>query len=62
MQVISDENIDMNVSVDWKTAIKNPYINKFSKEDKLKAMLECFSAVEKVSKEELKKEVDAALA
>ena len=46
MQVISDENIDMNVSVDWKTAIKNPYINKFSKEDKLKAMLECFSAVE----------------
>ena len=62
MQTINDENIDMNVDVDWKTAVRNPYINKFSREEKLKAMLDCFIAVEKVSKEELKKEVDALLA
>lgn len=40
--------------------IKN-YSNKFTREEKLKAFIDCFIAVEKVSKEELKKEVDALL-
>lgn len=40
--------------------IKN-YSDKFTREEKLKAFIECFIAVEKVSKEELKKEVDALL-
>ena len=61
MQVINDEDIDMNVSVDWKTAVKNPYLNKFSREEKLKAMLDCFIAVEKIDKKELKKELDIVL-
>lgn len=60
MQVIDD--IDMNVDVDWNTAVRNPYINKFTKEEKIKAILDCIIAVEKISKEELKKEVDAILA
>lgn len=41
--------------------VKN-YSDKFTREEKLKAFLECFLVVEKVSKEELKKEVDAILA
>lgn len=60
MQVIDD--IDMNVDVDWNTAVRNPYINKFTKEEKIKAILDCIIAVENISKEELKKEVDAILA
>ena len=40
--------------------IKN-YSDKFTRLEKLKAFLECFIAIEKVSKEELKKEVDALL-
>lgn len=60
MQVIDD--IDMNVDVDWNTAVRNPYINKFTKEEKIKAILDCIIAVEKISKEELKKEVDSLLA
>lgn len=61
MQVTNEENINMDVNVDWKTAIKNPYINRFTKEEKLKAMLDCFLAVEKISKEELKREIDAVM-
>lgn len=60
MQVIDD--IDMNVDVDWNTAVRNPYINKFTKEEKIKAILDCIIAVENISKEELKKEVDSLLA
>ena len=60
MQTI--DNVDMNVDVDWNTAVRNPYINKFTREEKIKAILDCIIAVEKVSKEELKKEVDAILA
>lgn len=52
----------MNVDVDWNTAVRNPYINKFTKEEKIKAILDCIIAVEHISKEELKKEVDAILA
>lgn len=62
MQTIDNDNIDVNVDVDWNTAIRNPYINKFTREEKIKAILDCIIAVEKVSKEELKKEVDAILA
>ena len=40
--------------------IKN-YSNKFTREEKLKAFIDCFIAVEKVSKQELKKEMDALL-
>ena len=50
-----DENVDMNVEVDWNTAVRNPYINKFTGEEKIRAILDCIIAVEKVSKEELKK-------
>ena len=60
MQTINEENLD--VRVDWNTAIRNPYINKFTREEKLKAMLECFIAVEKINKEELRREVNLVLA
>ncbi len=40
--------------------IKN-YADKITRKEILKAFIECFIAVEKVSKEELKKEVDALL-
>lgn len=40
--------------------VKN-YSDKMTRAEKLKAFIECFIAVEKVSKEELKKEVDALL-
>lgn len=62
MQVIDNENIDTNVEVDWNSAVRNPYINRFTREEKIKAILDCIIAVEKLSKEELKKEVDAILA
>lgn len=57
-----DKNADMNVEVDWNTSVRNPYINKFTRVEKIKAILDCIIAVEKVSKEELKKEVNAILA
>ena len=41
--------------------IKN-YSDNMTREEKLKAFLDCFLAVEKMTKEELKKEVDAILA
>ena len=62
MHTTNDENVDMNVEVDWNTAVRNPYINKFTREEKIRAILDCIIAVEKVSKEELKKEVNAILA
>lgn len=62
MQDIDNDNIDMNIEVDWNTAVRNPYINKFTREEKIKAILDCIIAVEKISKEELKKEVSAILA
>lgn len=62
MQAINEENVNMDVNVDWKTAVKNPYIDKFTREERLKAMLDCFAAVEKMNKDELKKEVDSVLA
>lgn len=30
-----DKNADMNVEVDWNTAVRNPYINKFTREERL---------------------------
>ena len=62
MQTIDNDNIDVNVDVDWNTAIRNPYINKFTREEKIKAILDCIIAVEKVRKKKKKKEVDAILA
>ena len=62
MQIIDEENVDTNVEIDWNTAVRNPYINNFTREEKLKAMLDSFIAVEKINKEELRKEVDMVLA
>ena len=62
MQAIDNENINTDIEIDWGTAVKNPYINKFSREEKIKAILDCIIAVENINKEELKKEVNALLA
>lgn len=61
MQAIDNENINTDIEIDWGTAVKNPYINKFSREEKIKAILDCIIAVENINKEELKKEVNALL-
>lgn len=51
----------MREEYDFSNGIVKNYSDKISREEKLKAFIECFIAVEKVSKEELKREVDALL-
>lgn len=51
----------MREEYDFSDGIVKNYSNKMTRKEKLKAFIECFIAVEKVSKEELKKEVDALL-
>ena len=53
--------IIMREEYNFSDGIVKNYSDKFTREEKLKAFLECFIAVEKVSKEELKKEVEALL-
>ena len=51
----------MQENYDFSNGVVKNYSDKFSREEKLKAFIECIIAVEKISKEELKKEVDALL-
>ena len=53
--------IIMRDEYDFKDGVEKNYSDKFTREEKLKAMLECFLAAEKIDKEELKKEVDLIL-
>lgn len=53
--------IIMREEYDFSDGVVKNYSNKITRKEKLKAFIECFIAVEKVSKEELKKEVDALL-
>lgn len=52
----------MRDEYDFSNGVVKDYSDRFTREEKLKAMLECFLAVEKINKEELKKEVDLVLA
>lgn len=52
----------MRDEYDFSDGIVKNYSDKFTREEKLKAMLECFIAVENINKEELRKEVDLVLA
>lgn len=54
--------IIMREEYDFSDGVVKNYSDKVTREEKLKAFIECFVAVENVSKEELKKEVDALLA
>lgn len=51
----------MREEYNFSDGVVKDYSDKFTREEKLKAFIDCFIAVEKVSKEELKKEVDALL-
>lgn len=51
----------MRGEYDFSDGIVKNCSNKMTRKEKLQAFIECFIAVEKVSKEELKKEVDALL-
>lgn len=46
---------------DFSDGVVKDYSDKFTREEKLKAMLECFIAVEKINKDELRREVDLIL-
>ena len=52
----------MREEYDFSGGVVKNYSNKITREEKLKAFIESFIAVEKVSKEELKKEFNALLA
>lgn len=52
----------MREEYDFSDGVVKNYSNKMTREEKLKAFMECIIAVEKVSKEELRKEVDEILA
>lgn len=52
----------MREEYDFSDGIVKNYSDKFTREEKLKAMLECFIAVEKINKDELRREVDLVLA
>lgn len=52
----------MRDEYDFSNGVVKNYADKFTKEEKLKAMLDCFIAVEKIDKSELRREVDAILA
>ena len=51
----------MREEYNFSDGVVKDYSDKFTREEKLKAFIDCFIAVEKVSKKELKKEVDALL-
>jgi len=51
----------MREEYDFSNGVVKNYSNKISREEKLKAFIECIIAVENVSKEELRKEVDEIL-
>lgn len=51
----------MREEYDFSGGVIKNYSDKITRKEKLKAFIECFIAVEKVSKEELKKEVDELL-
>lgn len=52
----------MREEYDFSDGVVKDYSDKFTREEKLKAMLECFIAVERISKDELRREVDIVLA
>ena len=60
MRIMGTEN--MREEYDFSNGTIKNYSDKMTREEKLKAFLDCFIAVEKITKEELKREVDAILA
>ena len=54
--------MNMREEYDFSNGTIKNYSDKMTREEKLKAFLDCFIAVEKITKEELKREVDAILA
>lgn len=52
----------MRDEYDFSNGVVKDYSDKFTRGEKLKAMLECFIAVENINKDELRREVDLVLA
>ena len=61
MQVISEDPLKNQVRVNWKTAVKNPYIDKITTKDKIKMVIETLFEDSKMSKKQFMSEVSSVL-
>ena len=57
-----NDNDTMRKEYDFSNGVVKNYSSEFTREEKLKAFLECFIAVEKINKKELKEDIDRILA
>ena len=61
MQAINNDPLNETKRVNWKTAIKNPYIDKISNEERVEMVLDLLYEDCKMSKEDFKELVDKSL-
>lgn len=61
MQVINDDPLNETKRVNWKTAIKNPYIDKISNEERVEMVLDLLFEDCKISKDDFKDLVNKSL-
>ncbi len=61
MQVINVDSLNETKRVNWKTAVKNPYIDKISIEDKVGMVLDLLYEDCKMSKDDFKDLINKSL-
>lgn len=61
MQVINDDPLSETKRVNWKTVIKNPYIDKISNEERVEMVLDLLFEDCKISKDDFKDLVNKSL-
>ena len=62
MQVINSDPLDEIKRVNWKTAVKNPYIDKISNEERVEMVLDLLYEDCKMSKDDFKLLINESLA
>ena len=61
MQVINNDPLDGTKRVNWKTAVKNPYVDKISHEERIEMVLDLLYEDCKISKDDFKNLVNKSL-
>lgn len=61
MQVINEDPLEKQVRVNWKTAVKNPYIDKISIEDRISMVIDALYEDSKLSIKDFTKVVNKSL-
>ncbi len=61
MQVINNDPLNETKRVNWKTAVKNPYIDKISNEERIEMVIDLLYEDCRISKDDFKNLVNKSL-